>query len=113
MGGSWAVHGVKQWYLVPSTEHYRCHWVYITKTRGDSDSDCVDFFLLNTTLPYNSSSENIIITAHKLAHVLQNPAPKAPFFNIGDSKMVAIDQLSDIFPKVAANLQQLLDPPKK
>ena len=30
----WEVHGVKGWYLGPSMEHYRCHNVYITKTRG-------------------------------------------------------------------------------
>ena len=42
--GTWADHGVKGWYLGPYMDHYRCHHVYITKTRGDSDSDCVEFF---------------------------------------------------------------------
>ena len=32
--GTWASHGVKGWYLGPSTNHYRCHHVYVTKTRG-------------------------------------------------------------------------------
>ena len=54
-----------------------------------------------------------MIAAHKLAHALQNPAPQAPFYNIGDSQMVTIEQLSGIFPKVAANMSQPLDPPQK
>ena len=56
VGGSWALHGVKGLYLGTSMEHYRCHRVYINKTRGERDSDCVDFFPHNTPLPYNSSS---------------------------------------------------------
>ena len=98
-------HVVKGWYLGPSTEQYRCHCVYVTKTRGERDSDCVEFFPHNTPLPYNSSSENVIITAHKLDHDLQNPAPQAPFSNIGDSQMVVIEKLLSIFSKVAAHLQ--------
>ena len=70
-------------------------------------------FLHNTPFPYNFSSENIIIAAHELAHALHNPSPKASFYIIGDSQMVAIDQLSDIFPKVAANLHQPFEPPQK
>ena len=54
--GTWAAHGVKVWYLGPSMEHYRYHCVYITKTRGERNTDCVDFFSRNTPLPYNYSS---------------------------------------------------------
>ena len=54
--GSWAVHGVKWWYIGTSIDHYRFHRVHITKTRGERDSDCVDFFPHNNPLPYNSSS---------------------------------------------------------
>ena len=93
--------------------HYRCHRVYVTKIRGERDSDCVEFFLHNTPLPYNSSSENVIIVAHKLAHALKYPALQAPFYNIGNSQMVVIEQLSDIFSKVADNLQKISDPPQQ
>ena len=54
-----------------------------------------------------------MIAAHKLAHALQNPAPQAPFYNIVDSQIVAIEQLSDVFPNVAANLHQRVDPPQQ
>ena len=101
--GTWEENGVKGWYLGPSTEHYRCHRVYTTKTRGEHDSDCVDFFPQNNLLPYNHSSEKFIIAAHELAHALQNPAPQPPFSNIGDSQMVAIYQRSGIFPRLQLN----------
>ena len=95
---SWEVHVGKGWYLGPSMEHNRCHHIYITETRGERDSEFVDFFTHNTPLLYKYSSENIIIEAHELAHALQNLAPKFPFSNFGDSQMVAIEQISDISP---------------
>ena len=110
--GTWASHGVKIWYISPSMNHYRCHHVYVTKKIGERDSDCVDFFPHNTPLPYNSSSENVIIAAHKLVHDLNNPAPQAPFSNIGNSQMVAIEKLTDIFYKVGKKLHQRVDPPE-
>ena len=41
---TWAPHGFKGWYLGPSMNHYHCQHIYITKTRGERDSDCVEFF---------------------------------------------------------------------
>ena len=54
--GTWESNGLKGWYLGPSIEHYRCHRVYVTKKRGERDSDCVEFSSHNTPLPYISSS---------------------------------------------------------
>ena len=90
--------------------HYRCHTIYVTNTIGERQSGCVECLQHNNPLPYNSSSENVIIAAHKLSHALKNPSPQAPFSNIGDSQMVAVEQLSDIFSKVADNLYQRTDP---
>ena len=91
--GTWESHGVKGWYLVPSMEHNMCHCVYITKTRGERDSDCVELFPHNNPPPYNYTSENVIIAANELAHAIQNSSPQASFSNIGDSQMVAIEKL--------------------
>ena len=33
--GTWASHGVKGWYFGQLMNHYRCHHVYVTKTRGE------------------------------------------------------------------------------
>ena len=68
--------------LIPSC---LCH-----QKRGELDLDYVEFFPHNTPLPYNSSSENVITTAHELAYALKNPSPQAPFSNIGNSQIVAI-----------------------
>ena len=67
----------------------------------------------NTPLPYNSSSENIIIAARELAYALKNPAPQAPFSNIGDSHIAAIEKLSKIFSKAANNLKITAEPPQQ
>ena len=55
-------------------------------------------------------SQKMSSSAHELAHALKNPAPQATSINIRDSQMVAIEQLSDIFSKVADNFQQRVDP---
>ena len=111
--GTWAPHGVKGWYLGPSMNNYCCHHVYITNTRGERDSDCVEFFPHNTPLPYKSSAENAIIAARKLAYALQNPAPQAPFSNIGKAQLGAIETLSNIFTKAADDGKSTKDPPYK
>ena len=100
--GTWASHGVKGWYLGPSMNHYQYHHVYITKTREEQDSDCVEFFLHNTSLPYKSSAENA-----------KNPAPQAPFSNIGEYQLVAIEHLSKIFTKAADDGKSTADPPQQ
>ena len=93
--------------------HYQCHHVYVTKTRRERDSDCVEFFLHNTPLPYKSSAENAIIAAQELAYALQNPAPQAPFSNIGKYQLVAIEQLSKIFAKGADDGKSTAYTPQK
>ena len=92
--------------------HYRCHQVYATTTRVERDSDCVEFFPHNTPLPYKSSAENSIIAALELAFALKNPAPQSPFSNIGESQLVAIEQLSKIFIKAADDRKITADPPQ-
>ena len=111
--GTWAPHGEKGWYLGPLMNHYCCHHVYVTKTRGERDSDCVEFFPHNTPLPNKSSEENFIIAARELAYALQNPAPQAPFSNIGKSQLFEIEKLSKIFTKAANGRKSVAYPPHK
>ena len=51
--------------------------------------------------------------ARELAYALKNPAPQAPFSNISDSQIVAIEQLSQIFSKEADNVKKRADPPQQ
>ena len=102
---TWAVKGQQGWHLGPSMEHCRCHHVYTTKTRGERDSDCVEFFPHNTPLPFNSSAENATIATIELANALKNPTPHAPYSNIGDEQMAPIHQLSQIYSRITNTLQ--------
>ena len=111
--GTWAPHVVKWWYLGPSMNHYCCNHVYVTKTRGEGNSDCVEFFPHNTPLPYKSSAENAIMAAQELAYALQNPSPQEPFSNIGESQLVVIETKSKIFTKAANDGKSTTDPPNK
>ena len=51
-----------------------------------------------------------IIAAQELAYALQNPAPQAPFSNIGESQLVVIETLSNIFTKAADDGKSTNDP---
>ena len=109
MGIPWSK-GLVSWSLDEplSMPSHRCN----NKKRGERDSDCAEFFPHNTPLPYKSPSENTIIAARELAYTFKNPVPQAPFFNIGDSQIFAIEQLSNIFTKAADNVKSTEDPPQ-
>ena len=44
---------------------------------------------------------------------MKNAAPQAPFSNIGDSQMVAIEKLYQIFSKVVDNVKKRADTPQQ
>eukprot|EP00978_Attheya_sp_CCMP212_P038542 scaffold191999_cov45-Attheya_sp.AAC.1 len=67
---SWAPHGKVGWYIGPALEHYRCHRVYITKTRAVRVSDTVDFFPQTIRMPQMSSADAATLAAQDL-----NPCP--------------------------------------
>ena len=49
--GTWEYHGVMGWYIGPSMNHFWCHHVYVTKTREEQDSDCIEFSSHNNPPP--------------------------------------------------------------
>ena len=51
--------------------------------------------------------------APELSYALKNPSPEAPFSNIGDSQIFAIEQLSKIFSKAEDNVKKRADPPQQ
>ena len=95
--GSWAPRGLNGWYIGAAMEHYRCHEVFINKTAHTRIGDTVEFFPHHCRMPYKSSTENATAAARELIHALKNPAPAAPFANIGDKQMEALHKLSEIF----------------
>jgi hypothetical protein len=48
-------------------------------------------------LPLPSSKELATQSAKPLTHILLNPQPDGPFFQVGDKQMLAIKQLAEIF----------------
>ena len=47
-------------------------------------------------MPFLSSEENSISAIKELTHAILNPAPAAPFYNIGDATLSAISKLSEV-----------------
>ena len=48
---SWRPHGLQVWYIIPATEHYRCHKFYIPSTQGVRDVLKFYWFPKQITLP--------------------------------------------------------------
>jgi hypothetical protein len=94
---SWDPHGVDGYYLGPALDHYRCYQVHVIKTKGTRIVDTVEFFPSKTAMPHTSSKDLISISALELSNALQNPAPVAPFSQIGTAQLQELRQLSEIF----------------
>jgi hypothetical protein len=76
---TWAPHGQDGWYTGPALEHYRCYTVYVTKTKGESIVETVDFFPEKFTLPFPSAQDLATQAAAELTHALLHPQPAGPF----------------------------------
>jgi hypothetical protein len=94
---SWDPHGVDGYYLGPALDHYRCYQVHITKTKGTRIDDTVDFFPAKLAMSSKSSKDLASIAELEISNALQNPAPAAPFSQIGTAQLQALHQLLDIF----------------
>ena len=113
MRGTWASHGVKGWYLGPLMNHYLCHHIVATTKKEENETQIVLSFshiILHspTSLPLKIPSSRRV----NYPTPLKNPVPQAPFSNIGDSQIFAIEQLSNIFTKAADNVKSTEDPPQ-
>ena len=49
-------HGVDGWYIGPTPDHYRCHRVYIPRTRSERIAKTVEFSPHDCPLPSGSST---------------------------------------------------------
>ena len=56
---SWSAPGVDGWYVGPAWDHYRCHEVYIPRTRAFRFSDTVDFFPTAVALTPKKTAQQI------------------------------------------------------
>ena len=97
-----APHVVDGWYLRPAPDHYRCHRVYIPRTRVERIAKTVEFFPHYCPVPACISTSAATAAARALAEALLHPTP-TPFAILSDEQFAAIQILSRIFSKVTEN----------
>ena len=71
---SYADHGKRGWYIGPSMLKYRNYSVYVTGTKGERDSNRVDFFPPKCRLPNSNDATRLAAALEDLRHELR-PRP--------------------------------------
>jgi hypothetical protein len=54
--GTWADHGVAEFYIGPALHHFRNYYFYVPTTRGERVSNTVDFFPAHVDMPATPTS---------------------------------------------------------
>ncbi len=68
---TWAEHSTDGWYLGTSSKHYRCHKIYVKKTRAKRISDTVFFKHKYITQPTLTQADTIVKALDDLTHTLK------------------------------------------
>ncbi len=92
---SWEEHTKSGYYIGVSKEHYRCHKVYISSTRGIRVCETVFFKQKYLTQPSFTFNDALILAAENLATAINGAIPNDTATQAG------IRQLLDIFKKQA------------
>jgi len=92
---TWAEHSVDEYYVGASPKHYRCHEVWVVKTKSERISETVFFKHKYITQP-TLTSEDIIIKA------LQDPkhAIKGTHNVKGNANMEGLKKMKEIFDEI-------------
>ena len=69
--GTWAEHSTDGWYIGTLMEHYRCHRIYVKKTRSERISDTVFFKHKYITQPTVTPEDTIVKALDDLTHPLK------------------------------------------
>jgi hypothetical protein len=69
--GSWAFNSIDGWHLHTSPEHYRCHVIYVKKTRSKRTSDTVHFKHEYIAQPTLAPEDTIVKALNDLTHALK------------------------------------------
>ena len=94
---TWETHTKSGFYLGPSWEHYRCHYVWVEDTRATRTGQTVFFRNKYITQPTVTAADALLQTGEDLFSALTGSAPNS------DTTRRAVDQLMDIFKTKAAN----------
>eukprot|EP00957_Ditylum_brightwellii_P065146 4941351-Ditylum_brightwellii.AAC.1 len=97
----WGLIGIKGWYIGPRFERYRCCKVYIPSTKGECITVTVNFHPQSSKLLHISAAEVATHAAKDLMVAIRDRHTNAPFSAMGDSQLMAIKQLADIFQQLS------------
>ncbi len=99
--GTWAEHSTDGWYIGTSMEHYRCHRIYVKKTRSERISDTVFFKHKYITQPTVTPADTIVKALDDLTHALKGRR------NVkGTSEMESIERIDELLNNIPQQLEQ-------
>ncbi len=102
--GTWADHLTDGWYLGTSNEHYRCHIIYVKKTRSERISDTVFFKHRYITQPTSTQADIILKALDDLTHALKGRKKVK-----GDAQIEALEKID----KLLNNIQKKISTAKE
>ena len=102
---TWNSHALDGWYVGPSLEHYRCHKIYVNKTKQERNGDTVEFFPYNYNLPLPTTTDRITSAAKELTDALRQPSYPGPLPHIGENQHLALRQLAAVFERISTAMR--------
>ena len=79
--GTWADHGVKEYFIGPEKHHCQNYRVYIPATRWERTIDTIEFFLEHVQIPETSSEDRFSTAIEDLIAILKKPHPLTPILD--------------------------------
>ena len=95
---TWAYHAMEGYYLGPAMDHYKCHRIYISETKGERTSDTVEFHPKFCKMPYASSIDEALSAIKNLIAAVQKAQPKTPY-SLKNEEVEGIKKLAKIFKR--------------
>ncbi|MBM5801495.1 MAG: hypothetical protein FJ077_11840 [Cyanobacteria bacterium K_DeepCast_35m_m2_023] len=102
--GTWAEHSTDGWYIGTSTEHYRCHRIYVKQTRSERISDTVFFKHKYITQPTVTQADIIVKALDDLTQALKGRRNVSGAVEI--EALEKIDELLNNIPKQLSPVEQ-------
>jgi hypothetical protein len=94
--GTWAEHATNGWYYGTSTEHYRCHRIYVKKKKSKRISDRVFFKHKYVMQPTLMQADIIVKAINDLAHALKGRKNTK-----GIAQIEALEKIDEILNNLA------------
>ncbi len=97
---TWAEHKTDVWYLGTSNDHYKCHRIYVKKTRSEQISDTVFFKHRYITQPTLMQVVTIAKALDDLTHALKGRK------NVkGDAQIKALEKINELLNNISRRIK--------